>query len=218
MSIHQSPIEPRIPPTDSNASTGLNDSLVENLFEKVRHESKYQIREINAGTLKYHSESAESSTTEFIDIDFLEQQASSIFARAKEEVFEDGMESDFSQNLSAFIKSFGHSAMEIIIPIMLSEQTNAEIASEAFRILGRLNNNTTYRERLWLLERGLYSASARVRDGAVLGLAFLNDPLAVAPLKATIDRERIPELRKDMEQVLAQLEGDKDGISSTKDS
>ena len=78
------------------------------------------------------------------------------------------------------------------------------------------NNKTTYRERLWLLERGLYSASARARDGAVLGLAFLNDPLAVEPLKAAIKREINPELRQDMEQVLAQLEGDNDGISSKK--
>ena len=218
MALQQFPFEHRVPPTDSNASTGLNDPLVENLFEKVQHKAKYQIREINAGTLNYHSKSAESSTTEFIDIGFLEQQARSIFFRAKEEVFEDGMESDFSQSLLSFIRSFGHSAMEVIIPIMRSEQTNTEIASEAFRILGRLNNKTTYRERLWLLERGLYSVSARVRDGAVLGLAFLNDPLVVAPLKAAIDRERIPELRKDMEQVLAQLEGDEDGISSTQDS
>ena len=137
MAIHQFPFEHRAPPTDLNASTGLRDPLVENFFEKFRREkTKYQIREINAGTLGYHNESAESSTKEFIDIDFLEQQANSIFTGAKEEVFEDGMESDFSQNLTVFIKSFGHSAMDVIIPIMLSKQTNSEVASEAFRILG----------------------------------------------------------------------------------
>jgi hypothetical protein len=137
---------------------------------------------------------------------------------AKEEVFEDGMESDFSRNLSEFIISFGHLAMETIIPIILSERTNTEVASEAFRILGRLNHKITYRDRLWLLERGLYSASARVRDGAVLGLAFLNDSLAIAPLKSAIERERIPELRKDMEQILTQLEGNENGISAKKDT
>lgn|SRR5574341_618286 len=199
--------------TDSNTATGL----VDNFLKKVQPRSRYQIREADARTVNYYVGNIESSTSETVDIGFLVRQANSIFGNAKEEIFEDGMESGFSRNLSDFIVSFGHSAMEAIIPLMLSERTNTEVASEAFRILGRLNHKTTYRDRLWLLERGLYSASARVRDGAILGLAFLNDPLAIAPLKSAIERELNLELRKDMEQILAQLEGIEDGIPAKKD-
>lgn len=219
MSLQSIPFEGRIPPTDSNSATGFDNLLVENLFKKVESVSSYKIQDIeDARTVKYYGGSVESSTTKLVNSDLLEKQATSIFASAKEEFFEDGMESDFSRNLSEFIVSFGHSAMETIIPIILSERANTEVASEAFRVLGRLNHKTTYRDRLWLLERGLYSAFARVRDGAILGLAFLNDSLAIAPLKSAIERERIPELRKDMEQVLVQLVGNHNGISAKKDT
>jgi hypothetical protein len=59
---------------------------------------------------------------------------------------------------------------------------------------------------LWLLERSLGSRSSRIRDGAVLGLAFLDDAAAIPYLRQVIDREPVKELRADMEQVLAQLE------------
>ena len=106
-----------------------------------------------------------------VELGLLDKQASSIFVNAKEEIFEDGMESDFSRNLSEFVIFFGQPAMEAIIDIILSNRVNTEVTSEALRILGRLRHRVTYRERLWLLERCLlYSPFARVRDGALLGL------------------------------------------------
>ena len=204
----------RVQQKESSAETGL----AEDLFKKVHSIHQYRRQNIDARTVKYYGGRDESSTSKLVNSNLLEKKANSIFTKAKEEIFEDGMESDFSRSLSELILSFGHSAMEAIIPVALSEYINKEVASEAFRVLGRLNHKITYRDRLWLLERGLYSASARVRDGAVLGLAFLDDPIAIAPLKSAIERERIPELRQDMEQVLAQLEGNKDGISTKKDS
>lgn len=218
MALQETPFERHIPPTDSNAATDLNSPLIENFFKKVQSVSRSQLQDNDSRTVKYYEGSVESSTSKSADTGLLDKHAYSIFTEAKEEIFEDGIESDFSRNLSEFITSFGHLAMEAIIPVALSENMNTEVASEAFRILGRINNKTTYRDRLWLLERGLYSSSARVRDGAIIGLAFLNDTLAIAPLKAAIERERISELKHDMEQVLAQLEGNKNGTSAKKDS
>lgn len=218
MALQNIPLEGSIPPTDSNAPTGFNSPLVDNLFKKVLPKTQHNIQETNAPTIKYYGGNVESSTAKIIDSELLSKQADSIFASAKGEIFEDGIESDFSRKLSEFIMSFGHSAMEAIIPVLLSDHTNTEVSSEALRVIGRLNHKTTYRDRLWLLERGLYSASARLRDGAVIGLAFLNDPIAVTPLRSAIEREPIPELRHDMEQVLSQLEGNKDGIPAKEDS
>jgi len=205
MALRETPFERHVPSTDSNASTGLDNPLVENLFKKVQPSHPYRFQDIDAHTIKYYGGIIESSTSKSNDLNLLFKQANLIFTKAKEEIFEDGMESVFSRNLSNFVKSYSHSAMEAIISVVLSNQTNAEVASEALRILGRLNHKSTYRERLWLLERGLYSDSARVRDGAILGLAFLDDPLAIAPLKSAIEREKIQELLQDMKQVLAQL-------------
>jgi hypothetical protein len=202
---------PKLPITDSDVSTALVESLFRNPVKVAQQAQPTN----NTSASSYN---LENSTYRSIDFDFLNNKVNIIFADAKEEIFEDGMESDFSRNLSKFILSFGHSAMETIIPVILSAHTNTEVVSEALRVLGRINHKTTYRDRLWLLERGLYSASARVRDGAILGLAFMNDSIAIAPIKSAIERERIPELRQDMEQVLAQLEGNENGISAKKDS
>lgn len=195
-----------LPSQESNSAT----DLANNLFRRVL---------INARTVNSYGEDVESSTTEFANSQLLAEQATSIFINAKEEIFEDGMESEFSRNLSGFILSFGQPSMEAIIDLYLSNSVNTEVASEALRILGRLRHRVTYRERLWLLERSLlYSPFARVRDGALLGLSFLNDRLAIPPLKSAIEKESVLELRHDMERVLTQLEGIKDGVSAKKDS
>jgi hypothetical protein len=131
MALHNIPLENRIESTDSNASTGL----VENLFKKVKPISEYRLQDINAHTVKYSIGSIESSTTEFVNSDLLDRQARLIFADAKEEIFEDGMESDFSRGLSEFIVSYGHSAMETIIPIILSERTNSEVVASGKRVI-----------------------------------------------------------------------------------
>jgi HEAT repeat protein len=57
-----------------------------------------------------------------------------------------------------------------------------------------------------LLESSIFRSSARVRDGAALGLAFLDDPHAIPYLKRAIENEKYSELREDMQMVLAQLE------------
>lgn len=199
--------------SDSGASTSFEDNpLFENLFKEVLNKPEVQ----GAQTAETYKELTESSTAASTIPDFLAKQANVVFTEAKEEIFEDGMESHFSMNLSGFIKAYGHSAMETIIPIILSPQSNAEVIAEALRVIGRLNHKSTYRDRLWLLERSLYSDSIRIRDGAVLGLAFMDDPMAIPPLKSAIEREKLLTLRNDMEQVLAQLEGE-NGVSVTKD-
>jgi hypothetical protein len=128
------------------------------------------------------------------------------FDKAKELLFEDGIESDFSRELVSLIKSYGDIAMRVLANLILNEEVNAEIASEVLRWLGQMEDPKTYSHRLGLLEQSLYCSSARVRDGAALGLAFLDDPHAVPDLREAIQREPYPELREDMEQVLEQLE------------
>lgn len=130
---------------------------------------------------------------------------SDLLARAREETFEDGMESQFSKALISCIKRYGNAAVRVLTEYIVSEHVNAEIASEALRWIGHIEDASTYESRLWLLARGLLSASSRVRDAATLGLAFLNDPQAIPLLEAAIQRECIQELREDMKQVLEDL-------------
>ena len=151
-------------------------------------------------------EHLENSTAQQERLEEIDQKIEALFEAAKEQVFEDGMESEFSKELVSLVKKYGNAAMKVIADLIIYEKINAEVASEALRWLGRMDHPASYSYRLWLLERSLRCSSARVRDGAVLGLASLDDPHAITHLKEAIQREECNELREDMEQVLAQLE------------
>ncbi|NJL67864.1 MAG: hypothetical protein HC894_15950 [Microcoleus sp. SM1_3_4] len=116
------------------------------------------------------------------------------------------MESEFSKKLTSTIEEYGDEAIEIITCLIIYEKTDAEVATEALRWLGCMDHAPSYRFRLWLLERSLNCSQARIRDGAILGLSYLNDPHAISYLKLAIGLEKCTELREDMEQVLEQLE------------
>lgn len=136
----------------------------------------------------------------------IDKEAECLFEVAKEQVFEDGMESNFSRELISLVEKYGNTAIGVITRLVVTEQANAEVASEALRWLGRMEHSLTYQSRMFLLERSLYSRSARIRDGAALGLASLDNPHAIPHLRRAIHREKNRLLRNCLEQVLFQLE------------
>lgn len=135
----------------------------------------------------------------------LSKRMRALFTAAKEEVFQDGYESEFSKELISLVSRYGEQAMEPIIRLIVNEQVNPEVAAEALRWLGEIEEPLSRSSRRWLFERSLYSSSSRVRDGAILALASLDDPHAIPYLRRAIEQESCPELREDMEQVLEQL-------------
>lgn len=124
----------------------------------------------------------------------------------KDQIFEDGIESEFSKDLIRLIKKYGNDALAELAYFIVYEKASAEVTAEALRWLGLMDHLPSYHWRLWLLERSICSRSARIRDGAALGLAFLDDPDAIPYLRQAVDREPVKELRADMQQVLTQLE------------
>ena len=136
----------------------------------------------------------------------LEQQVDSMFAFAREEFFEDGMESTFSRELISLVEHHGERIMPLLSKAILGGRVNAEVAAEALIWLDEISDPLTYDSRLLLLQKGLRAYSARVRDGAIIGLASLDDPRAIKSIERAIGREQIDELREDMQQVLEQLQ------------
>lgn len=167
---------------------------------------------ISPQTSKSSHEEAASATVERARPKEIHENLHTLLSEARDELFEDGMETNFSKALISLIQCYGNDAVEVLTEFVVSEQVNPEVASEALRWIGRVEDLSTQQSRLWLLGRSLFSASSRVRDAAVLGLASLNDPEAVLVLEAAIRREHIDELRQDMEQVLNQFR-DISGVS-----
>jgi hypothetical protein len=134
------------------------------------------------------------------------QGLQTMFREAREYRFEDGMESPFSAELSALVEHDGNRAVQALAGLLIGELIDAEVAAEALRWLGLINDPETADTRRWLLERCLWLSSARVRDGALLGLAFMDEADSLPSLMRAMQREVVPELRDDMQQVIAQLE------------
>lgn len=128
-----------------------------------------------------------------------------LFSFGRNEIFEDGTESYFSRELVALVRKHGEIALLDIARLITSEKADACVAAEAIKWLGRTHHPETHLFRRWLLLRALTSSSVVVREGAVLGLAFMNDPATISPLQQALEREQTPELRDDLSQVLRQI-------------
>ncbi|MEH1898196.1 MAG: HEAT repeat domain-containing protein [Nostoc sp.] len=162
---------------------------------------------IEQNTLTYLKYSENSTQHELNNrcSEIIYSELETLFITGKEEYFEDGFESNFSRGLVSCVQKYGNDAIEAITCFIVYEKISPEVASEALRWLGEINHAESYKFRLWLLERSLNCPSSRVRDGAILGLSYLNDPHAITYLEQAIEQEKIIELREDMKQVLAQL-------------
>ncbi|MDA2926835.1 HEAT repeat domain-containing protein [Acidobacteria bacterium AH-259-G07] len=147
----------------------------------------------------------DSTTKEKESPENIEERLVHMFSAAEEEIFEDGLANSFSRSLVDFINRNGSTVLDLTTNLVLNERVNPEVASEALRWLGRMDDPWTYFERRWLLERSLFTPSPKTRDGAALGLASLDDPHSIPYIEQAIEREEIDELRADLKQVLDQL-------------
>ena len=133
------------------------------------------------------------------------REVAALCAAAKGYYFEDGVESDFSKRLVRLVGEHGETAVRALEDLILADCPHTAVAAEALRWLGLLGQGAAYRSRRRLLENALSADSAEVRDGAVLGLMFLDDSHATEALRAALGRERKPWLRECIEQAIRQL-------------
>jgi glutaminase len=121
-------------------------------------------------------------------------------------IFEDGIPSNFSRGLIDLVITCGEDARVALAEKMIHEQIHAEVIAEALRWFGQIEHQPSSSWRLWMLQCCLNSKIGRIRDGALIGLALMDDPISIATIQQAIEREPIEELRADMRQVLAQLQ------------
>ena len=152
----------------------------------------------------------EVSTATQDDVDKL---VLNIFESCHDEFFEDGVESSFSKQLRSQIFLHENKALMTISNLVHNNKVKSEIASEALCLLGRLDHIPTYNFRCWILERSLFSIQPLVRDGAGLGIASLDDPNSIPYLEKAIENETLEGIRKDLRNVLCQLNETKQCLS-----
>jgi len=149
---------------------------------------------------------AESSTLAHEANPYLVQEIRKLFEQGAHEFFQDGVESNFSRKLLAILRHYGREAFQAIAEYLSSESTQPDVTSEALRWVADYNDKTTFNNRWNILHSSLYSSSPRVRDGAILGFAAIDDPRAIKLLREAKTSERIAELRVLIDHVVMQLE------------
>jgi len=138
----------------------------------------------------------------------LKQDFIQLFAMGKEETFEDGMESRFSERLIFMLEYYGPIALSILKDVIFfHENTNVEVAAEALIWLSEADDFLCSREnRLKILHAAIFTDSSRIRDAAIIGIAAMDSPDSIEHVVLGILWESIPELKEDMMQVFVQLE------------
>ena len=162
-----------------------------------------------AGTARTLPQPTESST-QFRQVkvsdERLDRKIERAFSDARRLRFEDGMESSFSRTLEYLIEQSGTDAIDAIARLVKGGTAEPEVVGEALRWIGLSEDRGTHAYRLWLLCECLKSQSPYVKDGALLGISFLDDLGAIGALKRAIEMEKHTSLREDLRQVLEQLE------------
>lgn len=133
------------------------------------------------------------------------QEVSELFERGASEFFEDGMRSAFSQGLLSILRRKGNLALKAIAEYLSSGVANPDVVSEALQRLADINDSLTLAQRWAILQRMLQDTSPKVRDGALLGFAALDDSRARPLLLQVRESEKLPELRSLIDLVVEQL-------------
>lgn len=135
------------------------------------------------------------------------ERVESIFRAIAEETIEVEIAEKLAKDLSELIRQYEGVAVNEIQYFILKEEVAPVSAEAALIILGDINHKPTYNYRRWLLEKALLECSSQiVRDGANVGLSYMDDPHTIPFLKKAIQNEENPLLCKVMNKTLSQLE------------
>ena len=129
-----------------------------------------------------------------------------LFRQSRDELFVDGFDSTFGEQLRLLVAAYSVPAVRAIERAIADPASSAEAAEETLRQMGYMTDESTHHARLGLLARALESTNVRLRDAASIGIASLDDPLAIPALHKAIAREPSAWLRETLEEVVNQLE------------
>lgn len=130
-----------------------------------------------------------------------------VVADARGYVFHDGMSSPLSEVVHDLIRRHRTPAVDALKDVLRScDGADVGAAEEIARQVGLLDDEATHSARLNLLDAMLSSEHGCIRDSALLGLSFLDDPNALGSLRRALERETEDWLVENLTQVIEQLE------------
>lgn len=135
----------------------------------------------------------------------LSRTLDALLESAKEERFEDGMNSNLSVGLRVLLRKYSTDFIRVLEDRLKGPKISSRILTEVLHTLGDIEDATTKGWRLATLVRFLASPSSIVRDAAATGLAYLDDKTAIPYLREAIARESSVAFREDLRAIVEQL-------------
>ena len=136
------------------------------------------------------------------------QESARYINEARNERFEDGMESRFSERVRKSILSGGSGATSGWVEALTLRDNAYETTEEFLRIIGDMRDERSHGQRREVLTRMLRHGKPGVRDAAGLVLAALDDPSTLPAVKEAIDAETEEWVRRGLRQVAEPLAGE----------
>lgn len=136
----------------------------------------------------------------------LEKLLDTTFNAAANEEFEPGVKSNLTVEIESLVKVYEASVLSKIFDLIEQEKLDSYTVAETLRCLGSIEHPTTHIYRRWILEKCLVELICDTcRDGANLGLAFMDDPHSIPFFEKAMENETSTTIRKLLQQTLDQL-------------
>ena len=161
-----------------------------------------QFMDIVAGSISVNKSVFDDSPSNQV----VEEQLERLFSAADEEQFEVGIESQFSRGLQRLCAYDPVAALQSLKAKLIDGDAGSEVLAESLRWASRQEAVPIRDLVVELLSTGLHHASSLVRDAAALSLAYLDQGAAIVQLQHALEREKVPELREDLEDLIRSLE------------
>lgn len=125
---------------------------------------------------------------------------------ATEVHIEDGIDNEFYLGFRELLTKYGNVGLTLISDQTFGLHMPEHTLSTLLGYVGKLDDNVSTAMRRQLLEGYLTHESAVVRDGALVGLSYVESPDALPSLRAAYEREPYGELKQDILNVIEELE------------
>ena len=136
----------------------------------------------------------------------VEEQLDRLCAAAHDEQFEIGVESRFSRELQRLCAYRPTAVLQSLRVRLIHRDASPEVLSEILHWASRQEADVIRSPVIELLSAGLDHPSSLVRDAAASALACLDERAAVSHLRQALERETVPELREDLEDIIRSRE------------
>ena len=136
----------------------------------------------------------------------VEEQLDRLCLAAHDEQFEVGIESRFSRELQRLCAYSPTAVLQSLRVRLIRSDASPEVLSEILQWASHQEAEVIRSPVIELLSAGLDQPSPLVRDAAASALAYLDERAAVSHLRRALERETVPELREDLEDLIQSLE------------